>query len=97
MRWRILVNSYYDGQRGHTVHETYKSYGTGKGLINSGVKDIEVFLNEEVKKLNYEKKRSKVIEISEVSPFKYGGHFLIKAIIDKLSQEKISFTLISYF
>lgn len=84
-----IVNSFYDGQRGHTAHETYKSYGSGKELIESGVLDIEEYLDEEVKRLNLEKKQNDVIEISEVSPFKYAGHFPIKAIIDKLNVEGI--------
>ena len=27
-----IVNSFYGGERGHTVHETYASYGTGSSL-----------------------------------------------------------------
>ena len=34
-----IVNSFYDGERGHTVHETYASYGTGSSLIAEGISD----------------------------------------------------------
>lgn len=84
-----IVNSFYDGNRGHTVHETYASYGSGKKLIEEGVTDIDSYLKKEVDRLNYEKKQEEVNHISDVSPFKYGGHFPIKAIMNKLNVEQI--------
>ena len=84
-----IVNSFYDGKRGHTAHETYASYGSGKGLKEKGITDIEEYLSEEVKKLNYEKSKSEAREISEIAPYKYAGHFLIKSIIGKLNVEEI--------
>ena len=84
-----IVNSFYDGTRGHTVHETYASYGSGKQLISDGVTDIESYLEKEVDRLNYEKKTKAANHISDVSPFKYAGHFPIKAIMDKLNVEQI--------
>lgn len=84
-----IVNSFYDGQRGHTVHETYKSYGTGESLIKDGIEDPVKYLEEEVNRLNYEKNQSNVIEISETAPFKFAGHFYIKAILEKLDIKPI--------
>ena len=84
-----IVNSFYDGQRGHTVHETYKSYGTGESLIKDGIEDPVKYLEEEVARLNYEKNQSNVIEISETAPFKFAGHFYIKAILEKLDIKPI--------
>ncbi|MDD7775343.1 MAG: transposase, partial [Solobacterium sp.] len=84
-----IVNSFYDGQRGHTVHETYKSYGTGESLIKDGIEDPVKYLEEEVARLNYEKNQSNVIEISETAPFKFAGHFYIKAILEKLEIKPI--------
>ena len=84
-----IVNSFYDGNRGHTVHETYASFGSGKKLIESGVEDVVAYLEDEVKRLNFERKQKEAVLISEVAPFKYAGHFLIKAIIDKLQVEQI--------
>ena len=84
-----IVNSFYDGKRGHTVHETYASYGTGSSLIAEGIIDPIKYLEEKVTQLNFERKQSKVAEISSTAPFKYAGHFLIKAILDKLKIKPI--------
>lgn len=84
-----IVNSYYDHQRGHTVHETYASFGTGQSLIDNGISDPVAYLTEEVHKLNYERKLSKTNEIAEHAPYKYAGHFLLKAILEKLEAEPI--------
>ena len=53
-----IVNSYYDHDRGHTVHETYASFGTGQSLIDNGISDPVAYLTEEVRKLNYERNLS---------------------------------------
>lgn len=84
-----IVNSYYDHNRGHTVHETYASFGTGQSLIDNGISDPVAYLTEEVRKLNYERNLSKTNEISDKAPYKYAGHFLLKAILGKLEVEPI--------
>lgn len=84
-----IVNSYYDGSRKQTVHETYASYGTGQSLINEGIQDPVKFLEDEVKRLNFENNHKASLEISDVAPFKFAGHFLLKSVIDKLDIEPI--------
>lgn len=84
-----IVNSFYDGERGHTVHETYASYGTGSSLIAEGISDPVKYLEDKVAQLNFEKNQSKAAEISDTAPFKYAGHFLIKAVLDKLEIKPI--------
>ncbi len=84
-----IVNSFYDSNRGHTVHETYASYGTGKSLIEQGEKDPVKYLEDKVKELNQNVNLDKVKQISEIAPYKYAGYFLIKSILDKLEIEPI--------
>ena len=84
-----IVNSFYDGQRGHTVHETYASYGTGKDLIDQGIEDPIKYLDEKVNELNQEESLNKIKQISDVSPYRYAGYFLIKSVLDKLKIEPI--------
>lgn len=84
-----IVNSYYDNARKQTVHETYASYGTGKSLIDEGIDDPIKYLEDEVKRLNFEKRNNTAMEISDVAPFKYAGHFLLKAVLDKLDVKPI--------
>lgn len=84
-----IVNSFYDGERGYTVHETYASYGTGSSLIAEGISDPVKYLEDKVAQLNFEKNQSKAAEISDTAPFKYAGHFLIKAVLDKLKIKPI--------
>lgn len=79
-----IVNSFYDSSRRQTVHETYASYGTGQSLIDQGILDPVEFLEEEVKRLNFENNNKSSLEISDVAPFKFAGHFLLKSILDKL-------------
>ena len=54
-----IVNSFYDGERGHTVHETYASYGTGSSLLAEGISDPVKYLEDMVAQLNFEKNQSK--------------------------------------
>ena len=84
-----IVNSFYDGKRGHTVHETYASFGTGKHLIEQGVKDPVKYLEEKVNDLNNDANLNKVKQIGDVAPYKYAGYFLIKSVLDKLDIEPI--------
>ena len=84
-----IVNSFYDSEKKQTVHETFSSYGTGQCLIDKGIDNPINYLENEVKKLNYEKKSQTSLEISDVAPYKHAGHFLLKAVINKLSVEPI--------
>lgn len=81
-----IVDSFYDGSRGQTVHKTYRSYGTGDCL---GVDDPAAYLKDEVKRLNDERQLQKDAKITDVSPEVFAGHFFIKAILNKLQIEPI--------
>lgn len=84
-----IVNSFYNGERGHTVHETYASYGTGKALKDQGIEDPIKYLEEKVNELNNNASLEKAKQISATAPFKFAGHFLIKSVLDKLEIEPI--------
>ena len=85
-----IVNSYYDGSRGHTVHKTFASYGDGSKLVKDGITNDPIsFLQSEVQRLNKENNDAKIAEISDVAAFKYLGHFLLKSVLSKLEIDKI--------
>lgn len=85
-----IVDSFYDGSRGHTVHKTHSSYGTGEKLKTElGIDDPIAYLQSQVEKLNNEVLSNKVKKISNVSPEIFAGHFFIKAILNKLEIEPI--------
>lgn len=84
-----IVDSHYSSEKGCAVHETYASFGTGKGLIEQGIEDPIAYLEEEVKRLNYEKESLEAKEISNIAPFKYAGHFVLKSLLHKLDIESI--------
>lgn len=84
-----IVNSVHSSERGHAIHQTYASYGTGDELKDRGIEDPIAYLKEEVERLNFETNQSKSKEVSDVAPYKYGGHFLIKSIINKLEVKPI--------
>lgn len=85
-----IVDSYYDGSRGHTVHKTHSSYGTGEQLVQElGITDPVAYLQEQVDALNANRKKEKTDKITEISPEKFAGHFVIKAILNKLRVEPI--------
>lgn len=84
-----IVNSFYDPQRGYAAQETYKSFGTGSELIEQGIEDPIAYCEELVKQLNFERKQDDAIKISDKAPIKFGGHFLINAILNKLKIKQI--------
>ena len=79
-----IVNGYYDPKRGHSVQVTYKSYGTGNQLTEQGIIDPVAYCEELVKKLNYEEKKKQCEDVTDKAPIKFGGHFLINAVLNKL-------------
>lgn len=85
-----IVNSFYDAERRETAHETYASYGSVETLIKNGIEDPIAYYEEEVKKLNYEKRQAHVEKISDSAPIKFAGHFLIKSILEKLKVKDIT-------
>lgn len=70
-----IVDSFYDPSRGHTVHKTHSSYGTGEQLKSElAITDPIVYLQDLVSSLNFEKQAKKVAKISSVSPIAFAGH-----------------------
>ena len=69
-----IYESFYDPQRGHTAHRSYKPIGYVHELIESGIDDPVSFFQEEVlmlnQKRNEEKNAAKEKQISEVNPRK---------------------------
>lgn len=83
-----IYESFYDPQRGHTAHRSYKPIGYVHELIASGIDDPVSFFREEVlmlnQKRNQEKKAAKEKQISEETPEKLLGYFPLKNINDSL-------------
>lgn len=87
-----IYESFYDPQRRHTAHRSYKPIGYVHELINSGIDDPISFYKEEVIKLNQqrmeERNAAKVKQISEDTPEKLLGYFPLKNINDSLGVKK---------
>lgn len=83
-----IYESFYDPQRGHTAHRSYKPIGYVHELIASGIDDPVSFFREEVlmlnQKRNQEKSAAKEKQISEETPEKLLGYFPLKNINDSL-------------
>lgn len=87
-----IYESFYDPQRGHTAHRSYKPIGYVHELLDSGIDDPISFYKEEVIKLNQkrmeEKNAARVKQISEETPEKLLGYFPLKNINDSLGVKK---------
>lgn len=87
-----IYESFYDPERGHTAHKSYKPIGYVHELQAKGIDDPVSFYKEEVAKLNQKFKAarnsSKTKQISEESPEKLLGYFPQKNINDGLSVRK---------
>lgn len=87
-----IYSSFYDPQRGHTAHKSYKPIGYVHELQAKGMEDPISFYKEEVNRLNQEAKAEKNTkkekQISDDSPEKLIGYFPMKNINDKLSVKK---------
>ena len=87
-----IYESFYDPERGHTAHRSFKPIGYVHELQAGGIDDPVAFYQEEVSKLNREfqaaKKARKAKLISDESPEKLLGYFPLKNINDKLSVKK---------
>lgn len=87
-----IYSSFYDPERGHTAHKSYKPVGYVHELQAKGIEDPVAFYKEEVIKLNQELKAAKdakkVRQISDDSPEKLIGYFPMKNINDTLSVKK---------
>ena len=87
-----IYSSFYDPERGHTAHKSYKPIGYVHELQAKGIDDPVSFYKEEVNKLNQKtnaaKNEKKAKQISEDSPEKLIGYFPIKNINEQLSVKK---------
>lgn len=88
-----IYESFYDAERGHTAHKSYKALGYIDDLIRSGVQDPVAFYKQEVCELNRQRsevlKQEKNKQISEdETPEKMLGYFPIKSINDSLGVKK---------
>lgn len=87
-----IYESFYDPERGHTAHKSFKPIGYVHELQANGIDDPISFYQEEVNKLNQEfqaaKQAKKAKLISDESTEKLLGYFPIKNINDKLSAKK---------
>lgn len=87
-----IYESFYDPQRGHTAHRSFRPVGYVHELSQQGIADPVAFYREEVKKLNEQRKAAVSEErqqkISEESPEKHLGYFPLKNIHDGLGVKK---------
>ena len=87
-----IYESFYDPERGHTAHKSFKPIGYVHELQAKGIEDPIAFYKEEVSELNQKfraaKAAKKARQISEDSPEKLIGYFPMKNINDKLSVKK---------
>ena len=87
-----IYSSFYDPERGHTAHKSYKPIGYVHELQAKGIDDPIAFYREEVCKLNQESKAAKAAkkskQISDDSPERLIGYFPVKNINDRLSVKK---------
>lgn len=87
-----IYSSFYDPERGHTAHKSFKPVGYVHELQAQGIVDPIAYYKEEVARLNRDSKVSKKAknarQISEQSPEKLIGYFPFKNINDGLSVKK---------
>ena len=84
-----IYESFYEPERGHTAHRSFKAIGYVHELIEAGIEDPIAHYKEEVIKLNQirkeEKNTKKTKQISDETPEKLLGYFPLKNINDKLN------------
>lgn len=83
-----IYESFYDPDRKQTVHKSYKAIGYVHELEAGGLTDPVSFYKAEVEKLNLKRKEElnmkKMKQISDETPEKYLGYFLLKSLNDSL-------------
>ena len=83
-----IVDSHYSSTKKDTAHSIYKSLRSIEYWKSQGIEDPVAHFQKEVDKLNEEREKGKIIEITELSPQRYLGYFPAKAILDKLDIKK---------
>lgn len=88
-----IYESFYEPERGHTAHKSYKALGYVDDLIQNGIDDPVAFYKQEVSELN--KKRNERLNLEknkqisdEETPEKLLGYFPVKSINDSLGAKK---------
>lgn len=79
-----IVDSHYSGTKKGTAHSIYKSLRSVEYWKENGIDDPIAHFQKEVDRLNEEREKDKIKEIEELSPERYLGYFVAKAILDKL-------------
>lgn len=84
-----IYESFYDSVKKQTAHRSHKAIGYVNELMEKGIGDPVAFYSEEVRILNQQfhskKQLEKSRQISEHSPEKLLGYFLLKNLNDSLS------------
>ena len=83
-----IVESFYSHEKKGTAHKTFKSLGSVETLKTNGIDDPIAFYQNEVDKLNNERKTTTVPKISDIPPIKHLGYFPLKSILEKLGVKK---------
>lgn len=87
-----IYESFYDPERRQTAHRSYRAIGYVNELQAKGIPDPVSYYKAEVVKLNTQKKNEKAAkkakQISDETPEKYLGYFLLKIINDELGVKK---------
>lgn len=87
-----IYESFYDPERKATAHRSFKALGYVNELQAKGIDDPVAFYKSEIEKMNNkrknEKAEKKARQISEETPEKYLGYFLLKNINDGLGVKK---------
>lgn len=78
-----IDESFYSHEKKGTAHKCYKSLGSVETLKQNGMDDPISFYQNEVDKLNAEKKLKSVRKIDK-SPVRHLGYFPFKSILNKL-------------
>ena len=87
-----IYESFYNPQKGQTAHRSYKAIGYENELKEKGIEDPIAYYQQEVDRLNTERKsrrtQEKQKQIGEETPEKYLGYFPLKSINEPLGVKK---------
>ena len=83
-----IYESFYSHEKKGTAHKCHKSLGSIETLKSNGVEDPVALFQNEVDKLNSEKKENGVLKISDKAPILHLGYFPLKSILDNLKVKK---------